>query len=183
MIETIVLVVELDLSTATVQDMNDARKCSYCRIGENMLRYFRTSFLAGRFSRHVETFLSSVDILLIYHDIRPVGKIVWDCARCHDLPIEHLGGYGGTEPWEVIDRVMIAHKIQELKLDQDYHVAYGTPASAQEGQMETMHVALGDLTANEYLCDMLDSNRGIWRKLDSSSDAKSDSEVDADSDG
>lgn len=62
-------------------------------------------------------------------------------------------------------------------------MAYGTPAFAREGQMETMHVALGDLTANDYLYDMLDSYRGIWGEFDSSSDMESDSEVDTDSDG
>ncbi|KAK0196011.1 hypothetical protein F5146DRAFT_1028152 [Armillaria mellea] len=201
-VETIVRLVELDPSTATVEDMDDADAQFDCLLCENdpitrssemfilynWREYARHVFErhfwdSSRFSRYVEIFLSGDDIPFTYYDIRPMGKTVWNCVHCHDLPIERLGGYKGTEPWEVIDHVMIVHDIREPKLDQDYYVAYGTPAFAREGQMETMHIALGDLTANEYLCDMLDSYRGIWGEFDSSLDAESDSEVDTNSDG
>ncbi|PBK88472.1 hypothetical protein ARMGADRAFT_1033853 [Armillaria gallica] len=201
-VETVIRMVELDPSTATVQDMDDADAQFDCLLCENdpITRYSEVFILynwreyarhiferhfwdSGRFSRHVEIFLSGDDIPFTYYDIRPMGRTVWNCVHCHDLPIERLGGYRGTEPWKVIDHIMIAHDIREPKLDQDYYVVYGTPAFAREGQMETMHVALGDWTANDYLYDMLDSYRGIWGEFDSSSDMESDSEVDTDSDG
>ncbi|KAK0486422.1 hypothetical protein IW261DRAFT_797049 [Armillaria novae-zelandiae] len=201
-VETTIRMVELDPSTATVQDMDDADvrfKCLLCE-NEPIARYSELFILynwreyaqhiferhfwdSGRFSRHVEIFLSSVDIPPTYYNIRPTGTTVWNCVHCHDLPTERLGGYRGTGPRKVIDHVMIAHDIQEPQLDQDYYVAYGTPASAREGQMVTMHIAFGDLTADKYPCHLLDSYRGIWGEFDSGSDMESDSEFDTDSDG
>ncbi|KAG7449924.1 uncharacterized protein BT62DRAFT_944525 [Guyanagaster necrorhizus] len=198
-VETIIQLVELDPSTATVQDMDDADARFDCLLCESdpITRYSKMFILynwreyaihvferhfwdSGRFSRHVEIFLSDDDIPINYYDIRPMGKTVWKCIHCHDLPMERLGGYKDTGTWNVENHILLSHGIRQPKLDQDYYAAYGTPAFALEGQMETMHVALFDF--DTYLYDLLDMYRGFEGDSDLSSSTESDSVVDADSD-
>lgn len=144
-VETVIRMVELDPSTATVRDMDDADTQFDCLLCENdpITRYSEMFILynwreyvtvsrsswnnclpaflqarhiferhfwdSSRFSRHVEIFLSGDDIPFTYYDIRPMGRTVWNCVHCHDLPIERLGGYRDTEPWKVVDHIMIAY--------------------------------------------------------------------------